>query len=39
MARTENRRALSIDKDPERIAIAGDDPGDDDSVVAGDSRR
>jgi hypothetical protein len=39
MARTEDRRTLPVDEDPERVAIPGDDPGDDGSVVTCDSGR
>jgi hypothetical protein len=39
MARANDRRALTLDEDPERIAIAGKDAADDGSIVGGDVGR
>jgi hypothetical protein len=39
MAGTNDRRALALNEDPERIAIAGKDAADDGSIVDGDVGR
>jgi hypothetical protein len=39
VAGADDRLALAVDENPERIAIAGQDAGDDGSVVGGDIRR
>jgi hypothetical protein len=39
VARSDHRRALPVDENPECFAIAGEDAADDGSVVGGDIRR